>query len=236
MKIKVIFGAHSGSYPPAEIEMRKKRLLQYASKGVDIDFGFLDQGTVYTESIESDNYDRIAQSFFKKAVEAESEGCDAITLYGTLDPGIEHARKLVKVPVISWGIATYSLALLLAKKIGVIVYEDSYLSFTRKMAEQHHVAHLVVSLRSVGIPLSQMAQRRSELREKLIDVGRDAVSRGAEVIYPQGVSMIPLHYSPEEIEREVGVPVLNAMKIGIKVTELLASIHSNITNTKRGWQ
>jgi allantoin racemase len=226
MKIRVIFGSYEGGYPPSAIEVRKKCLLQYVSPGVDVDFSFLDQdaGTVYAESIEPENHKRIGEAFFRKVIESERQGFDAVTLYGTLDPGIERARRLVKIPVINWGIATYHAASMLGKKMGVIVYEDSYIALTWRMIGELHMEPLVTSVCSTGIPLSQMLDRRTELKQKLIEVGRLVVSQGAEVIYPQGVSMIPLHYSPAEIAREVGVPVLNAMKIGFKMTAMLAAL------------
>lgn len=225
MRIRVIFGSYEGGYPPDAIEARKECLLRYVSPGVEIDFTFLDRdaGTVYVRSIESDNHQKIQTAFFRKVIESEQHGCDAVTLYGTLDPGIAAANRLVRIPVVGWGIATYHAAALLGRKLGVIVYEDSYLSMTRRTIEELHMQPLVASLRSVDIPLSEMFDRRTELRERLIEVGREAVACGAEAIYPQGVSMIPLHYAPDEIAREVGVPVINAMKIGIRMTEILAA-------------
>lgn len=225
MRIRVIFGSYEGGYPPDAIEARKHCLLRYVSPGVQVDFAFLDQdaGTVYAQSIEPDNHRKIQAAFFRKVIESERDGYDAVTLYGTLDPGIEAANRLVGIPVVGWGIATYHAAALLGRKLGVIVYEDSYLALTRRTLEELRMQPLVASLRSVGIPLSEMLDRRVELGERLIEVGRDAVARGAEAIYPQGVSMIPLHYTPEEIAREVGVPVINAMKIGFRMTEILAA-------------
>lgn len=226
MKIKVVFASHEGGYPSEEIERRKECLKKYVSPGVLLDFSFLDPGvgTVYKEEIQQSDFDQITHAVIKKFIEADQQGFDACTLFGSADVAIEEARPLLKIPVVGWGKATYSFAMLIANKIGVIVYEDSAIAHNRKMAERYHVDHLITSFYSVKIPLSQMSQRRVELKQRLIETCKVAVADGAELIYPHGVSMIPLQYLPDEIEREIGVPVLNAMEIGIRMTELIASL------------
>lgn len=86
----------------------------------------------------------------------------------------------------------------MANRIGVIVYEESVVLRNQKMAEEYHMAHLITSIYPAKIPLSQMSQRRVELKEKLIQNSKTAIADGAELIYPLGVSMVPLHYEPEE--------------------------------------
>jgi allantoin racemase len=226
MRIKVVFASHEGGYPPEEIERRKDCLRQYASPGVALDFDFLESGagSVYKAGIEQADFDKITPAFIKKAVEADRMGFDAFTLFGTADAVLEEARSHVKIPVVGWGKATYNIASLMTNKLAVIVYEESAISHNRKMAERYRVDHLITSFYSVKIPLSQMHEKREELKGRLIETCKRAVAEGAELIYPHGVSMIPLHYRPEEIEKEIDVPILNAMEIGIRMTELVASL------------
>jgi len=226
MRIKVVFASHEGGYPREEIEKRKECVRRYTSPEVDLDFDFLegDTGTVYKAGIRQVDFDRIAPALLRKALEAEHKGFDAFTQFGTADDSLEVIRPQVKIPVVGWGKATYNVAALMTSKMAVIVYEESAIPHNRVMAEKYRVDHLITSFRSVKIPLSEMSQRRDELKVRLIETCRAAVAEGAELIYPHGVSMIPLHYLPEEIEREVGVPILNAVDVGMRMVELVATL------------
>ena len=226
MKIKVIFSSFKEAYPPEELENRQEMLKKYVSPGVSLDFVFLgrEAGTVWKGDFGLAEIDHVTPFVVEKVIEAEKQGFDACTLYGTVDAGMEEARPLVRIPVIGWGKATYSVATLLASKVGVIVYEDTLIPFDQRVAEKYHVRHLITSIRSLQIPLPDMRSKRVELKQRLIEACKLAINEGAELIYPKGISMVPFHYSPEEIEREIGVPVLNAMEIGIRMTELAATL------------
>lgn len=226
MRIRVVFASEEGGYPVEEVEKRKECLRRYASPNVHLDFCFLDAGTgtVYKEGINQTDFDRMVDAAVNKFIEAEEQGFDACTPFGTADLAVESARARVKIPVVGWGKATYHVAALLANRVAVIVYEDSAVLHNQKMIEKYHMDHLVTSVYSIKIPLSQMHQRRIELKEKLIETCKTAITDGAELIYPHGVSMVPLYYDPKEIEKEINVPVLNAMEIGIRMTELMAAL------------
>lgn len=226
MKIKVIFASFKEAYPPEELNKRQEMLKKYISPGVSLDFVFLgrEAGTVWKGNIGPADFAHATPFVVEKVIEAEKQGFDACTLYGTVDAGIEEARPLVKIPVIGWGKSTYSVAMLMASKVGVIVYEDTLIPFDQKVAEKYHVGHLVTSIRSMQIPLPDMTSKRVELKRRFIEACKLAINEGAQLIYPKGITMVPYHYSPEEIEREIGVPVLNAMEIGMRMTELVASL------------
>ena len=226
MRIRVVFASQEGGYPAEEVEKRKECLKRYVSPGVQLDFSFLDSGvgTVYKEGINQADFDQMIDAAVQKFIEAEQQGFDACTPFGCADLAVEQARSRIKIPLVGWGKATYHVAALMANRIALIVYEDSAILHNQKMAEKYHMDHLITSIFSMKIPLSQMSQRKDELKERLIETCKTAIAEGAELIYPHGVSMVPLHYRPEEIEKEIGVPVLNAMEIGIRMTEFIASL------------
>ena len=46
-----------------------------------------------------------------------------------------------------------------------------------------------------------------------------------------GVTMVPVQYSPQEIEKELGVPVMDALKTSIQTAEML--VRMGLTHSTR---
>jgi allantoin racemase len=156
-----------------------------------------------------------------KAMEAEDAGVDAVVPFGTLDIGVELARHLVQIPVVGACQSTFHLAATLSHRLGVITYERTSIPFTRKNARQWGVEDLVVSWQSIETPLVQSGEAHESIRERLLACGRRAIEDGAELIFPQGVTMVPVHYPATNIAQELGVPVLDALAISIQTAEMM---------------
>src|ERR1041384_1773642 len=53
----------------------------------------------------------------------------------------------------------------------------------------------------------------------------------AEIIVPMGVTMVPVQYAPEEFEKELGVPVMDALKTSIQTAEMM--VRMNLRHSTR---
>lgn len=220
-----------GAYPPEEMERRRQAIERCASPGSEIVLGIID-ATVFRRSNSEVNALTAAPLVAAKAKEAEEAGIDAVVPFGTLDIGVELARHLVKIPVVGAAQSTFHLAATLSQRLGIISYERTSIPFTRKNARTWGVEHLVVSWQSIETPLVASAAEHAPMRERLLTCARQAIQDGAELIFPQGVTMVPVHYSAREIAQEIGVPVLDALAISIQTAELMVRTglsHSPLT-------
>jgi len=217
MKIMVVMG----EYPPAEGEQRRQAVLNCASPGTEIGFDVI-KATFFRHSNSQVNSLSAGPLVAEVAIKAEAAGYDAVVPFGTLDAGVELSRNLVKIPVVGAGQSTMHLGAQLSNRLGVVAYEDKSIPFMRKQIHAWRVADYVVGIRGIGIPLPESSKNRDAMRGRFIEVARYLIDQcDAEVIVPMGVTMVPVQYSPREIEKELGVPVMDALKTSIQTAEML---------------
>jgi hypothetical protein len=56
--------------------------------------------------------------------------------------------------------------------------------------------------------------------ERTVAEARQLVAQGTQALLPLAARLIPYAVSPEEIEREIGVPVINTQAVGIRLRSL----------------
>ncbi|TMA85151.1 MAG: hypothetical protein E6J74_33350 [Deltaproteobacteria bacterium] len=217
MKLMVVMG----EYPPEEDERRRQAVLKCASPGTEIGFCVI-KATFFRRSNSQVNSLSAGPLVAEVAQKAETDGYDALVPFGTLDAGVELARNLVRIPIVGAGQSVLHLGAQLSSRLGVIAYEDKSIPFMRKQMHAWRVADSVVAIRGIGIPLPESTKSRGAMRERFIKVARDLIdNHDAEIIVPMGVTMVPVQYSPQEFEEELGVPVMDALKTSIQTAEMM---------------
>ena len=228
MKIMVVMG----EYPPEEAERRRQAVVKCASLGTEIGFGVI-SATFFRRSNSQVNSLSAGPLVAELAVKAEADGYDAVVPFGTLDAGVELARNLIRIPMIGAGQSVLHLGAQLSNRLGVIAYEDKSIPFMRKQMHAWRVADSVVGIRSVEIPLPESTKNRDAIRERFIQSARELIdNHDAEIIVPMGVTMVPVQYAAQEFEKELRVPVMDALKTSIQTAEMLVRMgltHSNKT-------
>ena len=227
MKIMVVMG----EYPPAEGEHRRQAVLKCASPGTEIGFDTI-KATFFRHSNSQVNSLSAGPLVAEVAIKAEANGYDAVVPFGTLDAGVELSRNLVKIPVVGAGQSVLHLGAQLSNRLGVVAYEDKSVPFMHKQMHAWRVADYVVGIRGIGIPLPESSKNRDAMRGRFIEVARYLIDQcDAEIIVPMGVTMVPVQYSPQEMEQELGVPVMNALKTSIQTAEML--VRMGLTHSRR---
>ena len=218
MKIMVVMG----EYPPEEGERRRHVVMQCASPGTEIGFDVI-KATFFRRSNSQVNSLSAGPLVASVAVKAEASSFDAVVPFGTLDAGVELARNLVRIPVVGAGQSVLHLGAQLSNRLGVIAYEEKSIPFMRKQMHVWRVADSVVGIRSVEIPLPESTKSRDAMRERFIQAGRELIDKeDAEIIVPMGVTMVPVQFSSQEFQTELGVPVMDALKTSIQTAEMMA--------------
>ena len=227
MKILVVMG----EYPPEETERRRQSVRKCASPDAEIGFAVI-KATFFRRSNSQVNSLSAGPLVAEVAIKAEADGYDAVVPFGTLDAGVELARNLVRIPVVGAGQSVLHLGSQLSNRLGVIAYEAKSVPFMRKQMHAWRVADSVVGIRSVEIPLPDSTKNRDVMRERFIKVGRELIdNHDAEIIVPMGVTMVPVQYAPQEFEKELGVPVMDALKTSIQTAEML--VRMGLTHSTR---
>jgi len=227
MKIMVVMG----EYPPGEGEHRRQAVLKCASPGTEIRFEVI-KATFFRHSNSQVNSLSAGPLVAEVAIKAEANGFDAVVPFGTLDAGIELSRNLVKIPVVGAGQSVMHLGAQLSNRLGVVAYEDKSIPFMRKQMHAWGVADYVVGIRGIGIPLPESSKNRGAMRDRFIEVARHLIDHcDAEIIVPMGVTMVPVQYSAEEMEQELGVPVMNALMTSIQTAEMM--VRMRLTHSVR---
>jgi allantoin racemase len=227
MKIMVVMG----EYPPEEGERRRQAVLRCASPGTEIGFGVI-KATFFRRSNSQVNSLSAGPLVAEIAVKAEADGYNAVVPFGTLDAGVELARNLVRIPIVGAGQSVLHLGAQLSNRLGVIAYEEKSIPFMRKQLHAWRVADSVVAMRTVQVPLMESTKSRDAMRERFIQVGREMIDdHDVEIIVPMGVTMVPVQYDPAEFEKELGVPVMDALKTSIQTAEMM--VRMRLTHSTR---
>ena len=226
MKIAVLHG----QYPEPELARRQAAVRACASVGTEISFVQLDT-TFYLAGAGAASAQFLAPDVCRAAKAAEEGGADAVVPFGTLDPGVEAARHFVDIPVVGAGQAGYHLAAMLGQRIAVLVYRKASIPHAMRLARANGAAHCVASYQGVDIGLEEAADRKEELKWKILALAAQSRDRdGADVLFPQGVTMVPVHFSAREISEEVGMPVVDALAASIALAELC--VNTGIRNSR----
>ena len=227
MKIMMVMG----EYPAEEAERRRQAVLKCASMGTEIGFAVI-KATFFRRSNSQVNSLSAGPLVAEVAQRAEADGYDAVVPFGTLDAGVELARNLVRIPIVGAGQSVLHLGAQLSNRLGVIAYEEKSIPFMRKQMHAWRIADSVVGIRSVEIPLPESTKNRTAMRARFIHVARELIENfAAEIIVPMGVTMVPVQFSPQEFEGELGVPVMDALKTSIQTAEML--VRMGLTNSVR---
>ncbi len=228
MKIMVVMG----EYPPDERERRRAAVLKCASTGTEIGFSVIN-ATFFVRANAQINALSAGTLVAQAAQKAEAAGFDAVVPFGTLDAGVELARNLVRIPVIGAGQSVMHLGAQLSNRLGVVAYETTSIPFMRKQMHAWRVLDSVVGIRAVEIPLLDSTANRATMRERFLQVSRELIENDdAEIIVPMGVTMVPVQFAPAEFDKELGVPVLDALATSIQTAEMMVrtgAIHSTKT-------
>ena len=226
---------HSIHNEVSAYESRVAPLLQsYASPGTTVELGYPDHypGEVVSarasqQQIQTELPQTIATpALVQKAVWAAANGYDAVIQSHTLDPGVEASRLVVRIPVIGLFRTALLVASSIAERVAVTVPFDHYEIWARRMLRAYRMEYLVTDIRSFRLPGVQgAAEKKDEITAIAAETMRKLVAETrAECVLPVGGLLIPYLIDPADLERAVGVPVLNLKAIGIRYAEMCVQL------------
>ncbi len=164
-------------------------------------------------------------ALIKKAIEAEDRGFDAVMTVCIYDFGAEAMRHVVDIPVVGTGAATCHVASMMVDRVGVLAPTTPGVPITYKVLRKNGLyGDRVAPIRGVDLPVQELWEHKDELKRRIISLFQQTVDEGAQACWIVGTLLIPFAISAQEVQKELGVPVLDPIGIGVKMCELLAGV------------
>jgi len=173
-------------------------------------------------SIESEFDDQIAAPWaLEEIVKAEQEGFDAVFVSCMRDVAVRAARELVRIPVVGPSQTCMAVASTLGDKFGVVTVVKNTVPFFIGKAREHGMAENLAGVRCIEVPVLDLDSRKKEVAEALTAESQKLVDDcNADTIILGCTGLVGM---AREVQRRVGVPVLDPTPIAVKYADLLVS-------------
>ena len=229
--MRFMFLNHSAQRHSAELEVHITNLLKsYASPETTFELAYpedLGGGAVLTlleerKALSGLHHMLETPALVKKAIEAEQKGFDAVIQSNTFDPGVEASRLAVRIPVIGLLRASMHFAATLCDRFGLIVPLETHIPHTQRLVQTYGMSDFVTGIRTVGLyDTGDLSGYHDIVIQRTLEVGKELVAQGAQAIIPLGGKIYPYVVTPEELEPDLGVPVINTKAVGVSYAELM---------------
>jgi len=233
MRILYLIPGWMSRTPAGEAEMRRRLefLRRHASPGVDVDVWDVRGGP---SSIESAYEEYLSvPGALERLTEAARAGFDGVILGCFGDPGVDAARELVSIPVIGPGEAAMLIAASLGHRFTIVTILDSVIQPLRRLAWSAGVEAKLTSVRSVNIPVLELARDRETTYTRMLEAGRLARDvDGADTLVLGCMTMAFLN-EHEKLAQALGIPVVNPVQASLKFVEALCAM--GIAHSKRAY-
>lgn len=169
------------------------------------------------KAMESPYLEFLCEIFFcEAALTAEREGYDAMTIGCYMDTGLQLARSLVDIPVLSVTETSIMAASTLGKSYGVVTVEPYMAETFVEKAGIYGNPNKLATVVATQPPISVMEMERPELsavaEEKFLTYCRKAISAGADVLIP-GEGMLNEFAYSRGLTCCDGVPILDGYAV-----------------------
>jgi allantoin racemase len=233
--MRIMFLSHLPENPKAKERYAKiqAQLDGYASAGTQVELCFPDDYPGARLSLDLGARNEVpgiyhvlqTPAIIRKIVWAANNGYDAVVQSNTFDPGVEAARQTVRIPVIGVFRTALHMATVLSNSIAIIVPLEDHIAYAWQIVHSYGMQGFVKDIAAVGLYDETAEQRIDAIFARATEVMRATIkTSSAGCIIPLGGAVIPTLVSPKDLEREVGVPVLNTKAIGIRFAEMCVQL------------
>ena len=161
--------------------------------------------------------------------QANREGYDAVILACFSDPALDAAKEISEIPVIGIEEASMHLAAMLGHKFSITTAFRSRVPTRDLHVRLRGVESAYASTLVLNMSVLEMDTHPERAKSRILDLARQAVEEeGVEVII---LGCAGLAGYAEDVERELGVVVLDPTSVALKIAEALVALglrHSKI--------
>jgi allantoin racemase len=153
----------------------------------------------------------------------KARDADAFIIACFDDSGLEAARSLADAPVIGIGEAAFHMASLIAEKFSVVTTLARSIAPIERNLAKYGLAARCARVRACEVPVLALEEAGSDAcRTIQAEIERALAEDGAEAIVLGCAGMADLAH---DLERAVGVPVLDGVACAVSLAESLARLH-----------
>ncbi|MFX0113668.1 MAG: aspartate/glutamate racemase family protein [Candidatus Hodarchaeota archaeon] len=220
--------------PDEEISRRTEIANSIARSETQVTVMEVGEGPLSIES--SIEEDMALGPMLRRLLQIRQEGkYNAIIIGCAGDPGLKSARELLDIPVIGPAESSYHFACMVSERFSILSTRfggaDSG-DHTRSRLREMGLEARMASVEFVKIPIAEMWGKNRELVAKqMIQAVESAKKRGAGCVV-LGCMSLAFLLLDEEVEQQVGLPIINPLKTAIKTAEIFVDIkakHSRVT-------
>lgn len=161
--------------------------------------------------------------------ELEREGFDAVVPGCFGDPGIDAIRELVTIPVLGPGATSMLVAANLGHRFSVVTVLENVVRPLENLARLTGVEPKLAAVRQIGIPVLELNSDPEATFARLLDACRETIDRDRADVIVLGCGT--LSFRAAEAQEALGVPVVNPLRVTLRMAELLVS--AGLSHSKR---
>ena len=165
----------------------------------------------------------IIPEMLHKIKQAENDGYDGAIIGCFFDTGLYPAKEITsKMVVTAPAEATMNVASTLGYKFSIIAGKDRWTTIIEDVVYNYGFERRLASMKCLGLGVLDLHTDENQTKDKMRQLAKEAVEKdGAEVII-LGCTVGFGFY--EELQNEIGVPVLDAALCSLKYAEFLIEI------------
>ena len=133
-------------------------------------------------------------------------------------------REMFDFPIVGPAQSTMHTACQLGHKFSLITIFDSMIHMGHKQAHEYGLSHHLSSVRAINIPVLELLNDLDFTFNKLKKLGKKIVKedRADSVLF--GCMTMSFAGLEKKLEKEIGIPVLNAGRVALKTLESMISM------------
>ena len=212
----------------AEIDRRLALLRTIVAPDTTIDIAVPEEGPVVIES-RTDSALAVPE-LLRGVVAAEKQEYDGVVLSCFGDPGIDAARELVSIPVVSSGQSSMHVAAQLGSRFSILSPGSGGSGRARDNPLKYGFQQSYASTRGVGMSVMDLNRDREGTLNQLVRVGEQCIDEDRADTLILGCLSMAFHDVAGELSARLGIPVVNPVHASIALAELL--VHSSTAHSK----
>jgi allantoin racemase len=164
----------------------------------------------------------IAAAAVARLVSERAGTFDAAIIACFGDPGLYAARELTDAPVVGIAEASFLLAISLGHRFGIVSTVDRATPATWDLLRHYGIEARCAAVEPSEAEVLELDDDPSAQLDRMLAAGNRAIAAGAEVLCMGCGAMLSIR---AELERRLGVPVVEAVPAAVAYAEALVSLH-----------
>jgi Asp/Glu/hydantoin racemase len=165
-----------------------------------------------------------------KIIQAADRGYDAVAIGCFLDPAMQEAREVVKIPVFGLGETSMLTACMYGHKFSGVAFHAKQSQYYDRKAFEYGLAARHIPFGDLGIDFNEVQTGFTDpgrMTERFVSESRRLAAQGAEVILAACATVNAI-IRKENIRQVDGALVLDCNAALLKVTEAMADLSRSI--------